>query len=43
LHADGSHTSALVDVPGLDTLSIADFPEAYAQYESANAGATPAT
>ncbi len=29
LAADGSHTSRLVSVPGLPTLDIADFPEAY--------------
>jgi 3',5'-cyclic-AMP phosphodiesterase len=35
LHPDGGHDSFLVSVPGLDTLSIADFPDAYAQYETA--------
>jgi 3',5'-cyclic AMP phosphodiesterase CpdA len=35
LHPDGAHHSFLVSVPGLDTLSIADFPDAYAQYEAA--------
>jgi Icc protein len=42
LHPDGSHDSLLVTVPGLDTLSIADFPEAYAQYE-ASAARKPAS
>jgi 3',5'-cyclic-AMP phosphodiesterase len=29
LHADGRHDSELVRVPGVPTLDIADFPEAY--------------
>jgi|SRR5581483_2197206 len=33
LHPDGAHESFLVTVPSLPTLSIADFPDAYAQYE----------
>ena len=32
LHSDGTHASTFVTVPGLDTLSITDFPEAYRQY-----------
>jgi 3',5'-cyclic AMP phosphodiesterase CpdA len=38
LHADGSHDSLLVAVPGLDTLDIADYPEAYGHYEAAAHG-----
>jgi Icc protein len=41
LHPDGGHESFLVSVPGLDTLSIADFPDAYAQYETAGRRAPP--
>jgi Icc protein len=37
LHPDGSHDSLLINVPGLDTLNIADFPDAYAQYETGGA------
>jgi 3',5'-cyclic-AMP phosphodiesterase len=40
LHPDGSHDSSLVTVPGLDTLSIADFPDAYSQYTTAAADKT---
>ncbi len=40
LHPDGGHDSFLVSVPGLDTLSIADFPDAYAQYEAATQSKT---
>jgi 3',5'-cyclic-AMP phosphodiesterase len=29
LEPDGRHQSRLMQVPGLPTLSIADFPEAY--------------
>jgi len=29
LHDDGTHDSALVRVPGVPTLDIADFPGAY--------------
>lgn len=32
LDADGSHTSRFVTVPGLQRLSIADFPDAYPKY-----------
>jgi len=35
LEPDGSHVSRLIAVPGLDTLSIADFPQAYAHYAAA--------
>ena len=31
LHSDGTHASTFATVPGLDTLSITDFPEAYRQ------------
>jgi hypothetical protein len=37
LEPDGSHQSDLVTVPGLKTLSIADFPGAYPEYEKAAA------
>lgn len=36
LEPDGSHQSSFVAVPGLDALSIADFPDAYPEYEKAS-------
>ena len=41
LHPDGSHDFVLITVPGLDTLSIADFPDAYAQYTAATDKSEP--
>lgn len=41
LEPDGSHQSDLVTVPGLETLSIADFPGAYPEYEKATPQRTP--
>jgi len=38
LEPDGSHASRLITVAGLVTASIADFPEAYAQYTPAVEG-----
>lgn len=43
LMPDGTHDSRLVAVPGMENLSIADFPQAYAQaHASAAPGAPPA-
>jgi len=36
LEADGSHQSSFVALRGLATLNIADFPEAYGEYEKAS-------
>lgn len=33
LHADGTHQSEMISVPGLETLSSSEFPTAYAQYQ----------